>query len=116
MPPPKESRYRLLVEGTDDKFSVINLMNRHGFDWDDQSVVRPYVHPTEGWTNLLGALPAAVKTFERLGIVIDADLSPVDRWDQVRGRMAALGHELPDAPAPEGTVLRPAWCAENDAV
>ena len=39
--PLAQSPYRLLVEGPNDKYSVINLLIRHGFDWDDESAVRP---------------------------------------------------------------------------
>ena len=35
---------RLLVEGSDDKWSIINLMKRHGLDWGDTNERSPYVN------------------------------------------------------------------------
>jgi hypothetical protein len=47
MPPREDSPYRLLVEGSDDQHSVIHLLRRHGFDWDDKTTDRPYL-PLQG--------------------------------------------------------------------
>jgi hypothetical protein len=67
-PPPKASPYQLMVEGPDDQYSVIHLMARHGFDWDDESRARPRVSPSGGVEQLLRAVPVAFKgTYERIG-------------------------------------------------
>ncbi len=106
MPSPlKSSPYRLLVEGPDDQWSVINLLTRHSYAWDDSSVVRPYVHPTGGINPLLDSLPVALKTYERLGLVVDADLSIGNRWVSVRTRLVDLGFAVPDAPLAGGLVV-----------
>jgi hypothetical protein len=104
--PPKESPYRLLVEGSDDLHSVIHLMARHGFDWEDERKVRPFVSPMEGVEKLLQAIPVALKgTYERIGIVLDANSSLVARWAQLRDRANRADIALPESPESEGTIV-----------
>jgi len=80
-PPPKNSRLQLLVEGLDDAHSVIHLMSRHGYDWDDVKTNRPYVHALGNDHELLEAFPLAVKAsqYARIGVVIDADMNLAGR-------------------------------------
>lgn len=106
MPPSESSPYRLFVEGPDDLHTVIHLLARHGYDWDDSSMVRPFVDSLGGITKLLESLSVILKSsHERVGIVIDANASLPDRWAQLRGRAANAGVELPDSPHPEGTIV-----------
>lgn len=106
MPPPKNSPYRLVVEGDDDLHTITNLLIRHGYDWDDRSKVRPYVDSSGGITKLLDSLSVILKTsYERIGIVIDANASLPNRWAQLQGRAANEGVGLPDSPHPEGTIV-----------
>jgi hypothetical protein len=97
------------VEGKDDCYSILNLIARHGYDWDSPRAIRPYVDVKFGRDPLLDALPVAVKSsYERIGVVLDADLSPDDRWNQLRRRVPELS--LPEVPSPDGVVapgLRP---------
>ncbi|MFL6194059.1 MAG: DUF3226 domain-containing protein [Thermoanaerobaculia bacterium] len=103
--PSEESPYRLLVEGDDDLHSVIHLLALHGFDWDDERKVRPYLHAEGGAENLLKVLPVALKgTYERIGVILDANASLSNRWAQLRERSNRLGVELPDSPLPDGTI------------
>ncbi|HEY0514945.1 MAG TPA: DUF3226 domain-containing protein [Thermoanaerobaculia bacterium] len=107
MPPLPESPYRLLVEGPDDQHSVIHLMARHGFDWDDESTPRPFVSPEGGIEKLLRSVSVALKgTYERIGIILDANSSLGDRWAQIRARASQIGLDLPESPAPGGTVVQ----------
>src|SRR5690554_1985010 len=92
-PPRSNSPYRLLVEGQDDKYSIIALLNRHGLNWDDDSVVRPYVHESGGIDKLLEALQPAIKSYDRVGIIVDADDTVGQRWEQVRSRLESLDLE-----------------------
>jgi hypothetical protein len=39
--PPVSSPYRLFVEGPDDKWSIINLLARHGYDWENSAHPSP---------------------------------------------------------------------------
>ena len=111
MPPLPNSPYRLLAEGTDDVHSVIHLMAQHGYGWDDERLVRPYVDGLGGIAPLLEALPVALKgSYARLGFVLDADLNLSDRWAQVRDRAHRVGLKLPDSPAPAcGPAPGSAW-------
>lgn len=105
-PPPKNSRLQLLVEGSDDAHSVIHLMSRHGYDWDDVRIDRPYVRPLGNDHELLEAVPVAVKAsqYERIGVVIDTDANLARRWEQIRTRVAGLA-ALPSQPDPDGTIV-----------
>lgn len=105
--PSEESPYRLLVEGPDDLHSVIHLAKRHGFDWEDESRVRPFVRSENGIDGLLAAIPVTLKgTYERIGIILDADADLAARWTQVRDRARRAGLDLPASPHPEGTILQ----------
>lgn len=107
MPQPlAESPYRLLVEGIDDKHSVIHLLRRHSFDWDDAGRVRPYISVEGNVEKLLRAIPVAVKgTYERIGVVVDANSDPDARWIQVRDRLQTAGLTLSVGPQPGGVIV-----------
>jgi hypothetical protein len=106
MSPIRESAAnRLIVEGRDDQWSIINLTRRHGWDWDHPREFFPYIDDSRGVTQALEALPVAVKSCRRVGIVLDADVVPMNRWNAIHGRLSAVGFTLPDAPAPEGTII-----------
>lgn len=104
--PRESSRYRLLVEGPDDRWSIINLLARHGYDWDNESSVRPFVKAAGGKDVILHGptLQAAAKSFDRLGIILDADLGPSDRWKALRGHLRGVA-DLPETPAKGGTII-----------
>lgn len=106
MPRPTEKcRARLMVEGSDDKWAVIGLLERHGVNWDQPTRHLPYVHACEGVTKLLQAVGPAVRSFDRLGIVLDADDRVDPRWRQVCDRLHAEGIILPRGPTPEGVAI-----------
>lgn len=106
MSPLPESPYRLLVEGPDDLHSVIHLMARHGFDWDDESATRPFVSEEGGVDGLLRAVPIALKgSYERLGVVLDANSDLAGRWIQIRDRARRVGLDFPDSPHSDGTIV-----------
>ena len=107
MAPPHNSPYRLIVEGGDDLHTITNLLIRHAYDWDDRSMVRPYVDSRDGITKLMDSLPVVLKSsyYERIGIVVDANSSLPDRWAQLRALSSRAGLELPTSPHPEGTIV-----------
>jgi hypothetical protein len=95
-----------MVEGPDDLHSVIHLMARYGFNWDDESKVRPFVSPAGGVEQLLRAIPVTLKgSYERIGIVLDANSRLADRWAQIRGRANRADVALPESPGSEGTIV-----------
>jgi hypothetical protein len=42
-----------MVEGPDDQWTIINLLARHGYDWNNAAALRPYVEPVGGVEKLL---------------------------------------------------------------
>jgi hypothetical protein len=111
MGPDRTSPYQLLVEGVDDKHSIIQLLKRHGFDWED-GPVKPYIHTTGGVDSLLDAFPVALKNYRRVGVVLDADLEPAGRWQAIVDKARPVGVSLPPEPISGGTVVpstQPSW-------
>jgi len=107
MPPPlEESPYRLLVEGADDRHSLIHLMARHSFDWEDETKDRPFVHDAGGVEELLRAIPVTLNgSYERVGIVLDANSDPTARWNQIRDRARRADVDLGNSPKASGTIV-----------
>lgn len=95
----------LLVEGTDDEHVLKHLCgNRAVPKLDD-------VKSHGGVEQLLESFPVRLKASEDgdiVGIVIDADTDLASRWQSLRGRLLEVGYQnVPDVPAPEGTILDP---------
>jgi len=111
MPPSRDSIYQLFVEGVDDDHSVRHLLMRHGYDWDDAQIVRPYVRRLGNDQEILTALPIALKAsrYQRIGIVMDTDASLSSRWAQLRDRAQETELVLPAQPEPEGTIVPGLW-------
>ena len=105
MPPPEEAKNRLLVEGKDDQAVAIHLTRRHGVDWDAGDPSLPHVYLCEGIDSLLDQIDTAVITYERLGILVDADLDVPNRWQQVKARLEGAAVVLPDHPEAKGTIV-----------
>jgi hypothetical protein len=103
----KRGPLRLLVEGPDDKHTIISLVSRHDIDWDSAAFDLPFVEDAGGVEKLLRGLTTAVSAaYDRLGVVVDMDdPDGSDRWAQVRDRLREKGVAAPDAPAPEGTIV-----------
>ena len=92
MPPPPESRYRLMVEGSDDLHSILHLLIQHGFNWDDEATIRPFVDATGSVEKLLRTLPVALKSsYERIGVVVDANSRLPNRWAQSCEKISRVG-------------------------
>lgn len=109
---PGKSSARLLVEGKDDKHSVVHLLTRHGFDFADVARRPVEVDDYEGIDKLLKGVVTATSTYSRVGVIVDADQSLVDRWAQLCGCLTRAGQErgyapiqLPAAPEPGGTIV-----------
>jgi uncharacterized protein DUF3226 len=107
MPPPKDSPHQLLVEGSDDLYSVIHLMARHGFDWDDEDTVRPFVSARGGFRRLLRDIPTFLRSaaYQCIGIVLDANSDLGQRWAQIRTTARRENVDLPHLPMNEGTII-----------
>ncbi len=107
MPPSKNAKHRLIVEGKDDQWAVINLLKFHGIDWDNPSDEIPFVAETGSVTNMLikESISAALKNYRRVGWVLDADVHPTDRWASIRNLLNDNGLTVPDLPDSNGTVM-----------
>jgi len=96
---------RLLVEGRDDKHSVIHLMRRHDVDWDSDAEAIPYVRDCGGVDALLESVSVSAKSYPRLGVMIDANDEMQARWTCVKSRLASAGVKLPASPDANGTII-----------
>ena len=107
MPPSKNAKHRLIVEGKDDKWAVINLLKLHGVDWDHPSEEIPFVAETDSVNTMLAkeSVSVALKNYSRVGWVLDADVRPTDRWTSIRNLLNDNGLSVPDMPNPNGTVV-----------
>lgn len=117
-----EEPYKLLVEGKSDSAVIRHLMMRHGYDWNVKTAPRARVidsHAKDdedsdskqrtgpGTSYLLPALRVNLKVSgtTRLGVVVDADGSVIDRWRSICDRVGPLGVKLPPRPDPKGTIV-----------
>lgn len=96
-PRDRRNPHRLIVEGPDDLHTVVHLTAAHGVDWDSDDSGAPYVRDAGGLDGALRELPTSIKSTRRLGIVLDADQSPVNVWTRVREalRIPSLPTEPP---------------------
>jgi len=106
---PKIIKKKLLVEGADDKRVIPELIEANGISWGEtasQSIV--YIEKFDGIENLLA--PKVISTelkasnLEILGILIDADQNPDDRWKQVRNQCLDSFPELPENLPKQGLI------------
>lgn len=102
---------RLLVEGSEDLRVIPELIEANGITWErgpKQRIVE--IKATDGVENLLRPdkirTELADPTVQRLGILLDADDQPTQRWQRVRAECVAAFPDLPAAPPPEGAVVR----------
>jgi hypothetical protein len=101
----EDSRYRLLVEGSDDQHCVLHLMKRHGVDWADTTALLPHVHDCKGFESVIASLALSAKSYERLGVMVDANTDIPHRWLQVREGLDRVGVVLPAAPEASGIIV-----------
>jgi hypothetical protein len=92
----------LLVEGNDDFHVLSSLFKHHNIP----DAFR--LNETGGIDRLLETFPVQLKAtaIERVGIVVDADLSIADRWRAIQGilRSAGFAH-VPNTPDEQGTII-----------
>jgi hypothetical protein len=100
MPPREKSPHQLLVEGDHDKFVVINLLMRHGLDWDQPKTSAPHVRDCNSYQEVLLELPEIIRNslYSRIGVLLDADTDLPKRWKEIQ---AAVGNEFVIGSKPE---------------
>src|SRR5262249_29365512 len=70
------------------------------------STTRPFIRSEGGFEKLLEAIPVTLKgTYERIGIILDANSDPAARWRQILERARRAELHLPDSPDAEGTIV-----------
>ena len=103
---------QLIVEGIDDRHSVVGLMRAH-VDWPSKVEDAPvYIDLGGGAEEMLqpAYLTAKIKTpyIKMLGVMLDADSKPLARYERLRNACLSLFPMLPD------TLPRDGLIAEND--
>jgi hypothetical protein len=91
-----------LVEGNDDFHVLASLFKHHNIP----ECFR--LNETGGIDRLLETFPVQLKAtaIERVGIVVDADLSIADRWRAIQLILRSAGFtSVPNAPDEEGTII-----------
>lgn len=128
MKPARPSMPRLFVEGKDDLYAIIGLLERHGIPMDTNRrpleliAAKGPVSQAEGIDSLFGLMKPSIQaaTEHPVGFVIDTDTSISDRWNEVCGKLKASGlnspencpsggyiGKLPDYPFPVGVWMMP---------
>lgn len=103
---PSSSPHRLIVEGPDDQWSIVNLMAQHGCDWAAPTPGLPYVSAAGGVEAALEALPIAAKSCARVGVVLDADdVSPASRLASFRDRLGLDDALVPAVLPRDGLII-----------
>lgn len=101
---PSSAPHQLLVEGRDDVYAVIGLTSRHGLDWEHPKPGYPFLRDCEGVEQILEQATIAGKSYQRVGIMLDADERPLRRWTSLRDRLNAIGVSLPAKPVAGGWI------------
>jgi hypothetical protein len=102
---------KLLVEGDEDKRVIPQLIEANGIRWGERRDEWPVeIEAVGGIDELLrpGSIRAELgqRNLQRLGILLDADDQPAERWQRLRAECAALSLDLPATPPPEGAIVR----------
>ena len=94
-------KFVLLVEGKDDEHVIYRLRDYHNVPTTFS------VKDKKGIEKLLETLDVELDAggLERLGVIVDADIAPVSRWQSLRSIFAQSGCPLPAKIDPLGTVV-----------
>ncbi|MEM9454649.1 MAG: DUF3226 domain-containing protein [Myxococcota bacterium] len=100
------TRNRLYVEGADDFHVVCALVRKSGISWEASDERIPFAPFTNGDANAIKqAVVAAKNQTPRVGLVIDGDAAPKNRWHELRRRFTSIGLELPEIYTDNGVVI-----------
>jgi len=94
----------LLVEGIDDKKVIEKLLRRRKIVFENFEI-----NNCEGLEKLLKIVPVQIEagSYKTLGIIVDADENPVQRWFTLQKILVAAGYEnVPSSPTPNGIILK----------
>lgn len=103
-----QARPELRVEGPDDLHALMHLLICNGVDCDPKQSPQSYpeIKCAGGVSQLLEGMTLAIQisTGRAVGFVIDADISPNDRWAAVRARLIAADVQVPETMPIDGFV------------
>jgi hypothetical protein len=111
--PSENAPNQLLVEGPDDLHAVAHLMDLHDFPMDSSNPCAPFIKVCGGYTGVVESIlvPVKVSRYKRIGIIVDANNQPADRWAQLRDQLGRVSKEmgvavrLPESPVSQGTIV-----------
>ena len=90
----------LMVEGIDDEHVLKHICGNRGLPELDE--IKPY----GGYSGVLNAIPTRVEFANEadiIGIVVDANSDPVDRWQAISAKLDQANYrDLPIVPEPPG--------------
>jgi len=103
-------RLKLIVEGEEDKFAIIELMGHHT-EWPDDKRSAPvWIEVGGSYSEILaeGFITAKVRESgtEILGIVLDADQDFDGRWQRIRTICAEIFNVVPETIDGRGLILQ----------
>ena len=89
------------MEGVDDKHVVRHLCEH------EQHLPAFDVVDKNGWQNLKSAISSEIKVSGRtaLGILVDANQDPMQRWQAIAFQLRQVDLKLPDQMVPGGTII-----------
>jgi hypothetical protein len=101
----------LLVEGQDELRTIPYLIELNGIDWGNGKNTIVHIKDYEGYENIIkpGSISTELKAdgIEALGILLDADEFPLDRWIAIRNACRsskAISH-IPDELPETGLII-----------
>lgn len=80
-------------------------MTKNGLDFNKPEPNYPYIHDAKGYPNVVSSLAVATKTYKRLGIVVDADEAPANRWMSLQNELNKSRIAIPKDPVNDGLIL-----------
>ena len=96
----------LHVEGDDDLHTIIQLLIRHGIDYDSRRDELPDLKKADGVEKLLTSMEAVTMASAGrvVGFVLDANGPVPDRWRAVTGQLSKTGVSCPERPPAGGFI------------
>ena len=95
-----EYQSKLVVEGTDDRHAIKNLLIHRGVQYDNEPLPEkiPIIESKEGKDELLRGVEQAVRFSSNLsvGFVLDANSSPNDTWKAIGSQLGKTGMTVPN--------------------
>jgi hypothetical protein len=84
----ENNKSRLLVEGKDEQRTIPELIERNGVNWRNGNGTVVYIEDCDGFENIIDkdviATELKASGRETLGILLDADDCPINKWIAIR--------------------------------